>query len=45
MEEKEWEEDNDDDNDVVNINGVQLFGVPDEIFPGKEINNNNKEEE
>ena len=29
MEEKEREEDNGDDNDVVDITVVQLFGIPD----------------
>ena len=46
MEEKEREEDDNNDNDdVVNITAVQLFGIPDEAFLGKEIENNNKEEE
>ena len=34
MEEKEQEED--DNNDVVNITAVQLFGVPNKAFLGKE---------
>ena len=46
MKEKEREEDNDKDNDVVNITTVQLFGMPDEAFLGKETQNkNNKDEE
>ena len=44
-EEKEWEEDDDEANDVVNITAVQLFGIPDEAFISKEMENNKKEKE
>ena len=44
MDDKEQEEDDYDDNDVVDIDVVQLVGMPDEAFIGKETENKNKEE-
>ena len=44
MEEKEWEEDDGDGDDVVEINAVQLFGMPNEAFLGKGTDNRNKKE-
>ena len=45
MEEKELEEDDDDDDDVVGITAVQFFGMLNEAFIGKEMENRKKEEE
>ena len=42
MEEKKQEQDADDDDDVVNITAVQLFGIPEELFLGKETENKKK---
>ena len=42
IEEKEPEEDNDDENDVVRITAVQLFGMPAEAFISKETENKRK---
>ena len=43
--EKEPEEDYDDGNDVVSITAVQLFGISDKAFLGKETDNKKQEEE
>ena len=45
MEEKKQEQDDDDDDDVVNITAVQLFGIPEELFLGKETENKKKKKE
>ena len=46
MEEKEWDEDDDNVDDIVDITSVQWFGIPDKEFICKETDNNkNKEEE
>ena len=39
MEEKEWEENDDNDDDVVDIAVVQFFGMPDKAFLGEETEN------
>ena len=46
MEEKVQEEDDENDDDIVDINAVQVFGMPNEAFLGKDAENKkNKEEE
>ena len=44
MEEKEREEDNDDNSDLVDVTAVQLFGMSNEEFIGKETENNKGKE-
>ena len=44
MEERGREEDDDNDYDVVNITAVKLFDMPDNVFIGKEKENNQKKE-
>ena len=36
MEEKEWDEDDDNVDDIVDITSMQWFGIPDKEFIGKE---------
>ena len=45
MEEKEWEEEDDEDYVIVDITAVKLFGMPDEAFLIKETDNNKKKED